>query len=75
VFAVRRLIAQFSWPLGVAFFGWLGVSINVAWLFAGMGLVGVVFCVAQLFNPELLKIEDKAYLDKMAEGKSGQPHP
>ncbi len=72
VFAVRRLIAQFSWPLGVALFGWLGASINVAWLFAGMGLVGTVFCAAQLFNPYLLKIEDKAYLDKLAEGK-GDP--
>ena len=66
VFAVRRLIAQFSWPLGVALFGWLGASINVAWLFAGMGVVGVVFCAAQLFNPYLLKIEDKAYLDNLA---------
>jgi hypothetical protein len=72
VFAVRRLIAQFSWPLGVALFGWLGASINVAWLFAGMGLVGTLFCTAQLFNPYLLKIEDKAYLDKLAEGK-GDP--
>jgi len=67
VFAVRRLIAQFSWPLGVALFGWLGGSINAAWLFAGMGMVGVVFCAVQLFNPSLLKIEDKAYLDSLAE--------
>jgi hypothetical protein len=56
----------------VALFGWLGTSINVGWLFAGMGLIGVVFCAAQLFNPELLKIEDKAYLDKLAEEK-GDP--
>jgi predicted MFS family arabinose efflux permease len=66
VFAVRRLIAQFSWPLGVALFGWLGGSINAAWLFAGMGMVGVVFCAVQLFNPSLLKIEDKSYLDSLA---------
>ncbi|MGD0005653.1 MAG: MFS transporter [Anaerolineaceae bacterium] len=66
VFAVRRLIAQFSWPLGVALFGWLGSSINAGWLFAGMGMVGVVFCTAQLFNPSLLKIEDKVYLDSLA---------
>jgi MFS family permease len=66
VFAVRRLIAQFSWPLGVALFGWLGASINAAWLFAGMGMIGVIFCAAQLFNPYLLKIEDKAYLDGLA---------
>ena len=66
VFAVRRLIAQFSWPLGAALFGWLGGVVNAAWLFAGMGLVGAVFCAAQLFNPYLLKIEDKAYLDNLA---------
>jgi hypothetical protein len=59
--------------LGVALFGWLGASINVAWLFAGMGLIGVIFCTAQLFNPYLLKIEDKAYLDGLAEGPSSLP--
>ena len=73
VFAVRRLIAQFSWPLGVALFGGLGASINAAWLFAGIGVLGVVFCVAQLFNPYLLKIEDKAYLDSLAGEKSLHP--
>jgi hypothetical protein len=31
-----------------------------------MGIVGVVLCAAHLFNPSLLKIEDKAYLDSLA---------
>jgi DHA3 family macrolide efflux protein-like MFS transporter len=67
VFAVRRLIAQFSWPMGVSLFGWLGSHVNAAFLFAGMGMVGAIFCAAQLFNPYLLRIEDKAYLDNLAE--------
>ena len=46
---------------------------GVAWLFAGMGLIGLIFCTAQLFNPYLLKIEDKAYLDGLAEGPSSLP--
>jgi hypothetical protein len=66
VFSVRRLIAQFSWPLGTALAGALGGAINPAWVFAGLGLVGALFCTAQLFNPYLLKIEDKAYLDQLA---------
>lgn len=67
VFAVRRLIAQFTWPVGNALAGWLGALINPAWVFAVLGFLGAVFCVAQLFNPQLLKVEDKQYLDQLAE--------
>jgi DHA3 family macrolide efflux protein-like MFS transporter len=66
VFSVRRLIAQFSWPLGVAVSGALGGIINPGWVFAGLGLFGALFSAAMLFNPYLLKIEDKAYLDQLA---------
>ncbi len=66
VFSVRRLIAQFSLPLGTALAGALGGTINPGWVFAGLGLIGALFCIAQLFNPYLLKIEDKAYLDQLA---------
>jgi len=66
VFSVRRLIARFSLPLGTVLAGALGGTINPGWVFAGLGLVGALFCTAQLFNPYLLKIEDKAYLDQLA---------
>jgi hypothetical protein len=66
VFSVRRLIARFSLPLGTILSGALGGTINPGWVFAGLGLVGALFCTAQLFNPYLLKIEDKTYLDQLA---------
>ncbi len=67
VFAVRRLIAQFTFPLGSALAGWLGGLVNPAWIFGALGLLGAIFCAAQLFNPHLLKVEDKEYLDRLAE--------
>jgi len=32
-----------------------------------LGAVLTLFCVAQLFNPYLLRVEDKAYLDGLAQ--------
>jgi hypothetical protein len=29
----------------------------------------VLFCAAQLFNPFLLRVEDKAWLDRLAESR------
>jgi MFS transporter, DHA3 family, macrolide efflux protein len=66
VFSVRRLIARFSAPLGVAVAGALGGVINPGWVFAGLGLFGALFSIAMLFNPQILKVEDKAYLDQLA---------
>jgi hypothetical protein len=31
-----------------------------------LGAIYVVFCLAQLFNPYLLRVEDKDWLDAMA---------
>ena len=66
VFSVRRLIAQFSSPMGTAFSGWMGGLSNPGVVFIILGGLGAVFCVGQLFNPYLLKVEDKAYLDQLA---------
>ena len=30
----------------------------------------VLFCIAQLFNPSLLRVEDKAWLDEMADRRT-----
>lgn len=65
VFAVRRVIAQFTFPIGTAFAGLAGF-VNVGTLLAVLGSILVLFCVAQLFNPSLLRVEDKAYLDQRA---------
>jgi hypothetical protein len=66
VFAVRRLIAQCSWPLSTALAGLIGGLFNPGTVIAVLGGILTLFCIAQLFNPYLLRVEDKAYLDRMA---------
>jgi len=70
VFSVRRVIAQFTWPLSTVFAGWAGGLFNPGTVIAILGLILTVFCIFQLFNPYLLRVEDKAYLDHLAEGYS-----
>ncbi len=66
VFAVRRLIAQFTWPLSTALGGVLGGLFDPGGVIATLGAILVVFCIAQLFNPYLVRVEDKAWLDRLA---------
>jgi hypothetical protein len=68
VFSVRRVIAQFSAPLGVLLAGFTGALFNPGWVLAALGLFIVVFATLQLFNPYLLRVEDKATLDRLAGG-------
>ncbi len=70
VFAVRRLIAQFSWPLSTALAGLIGGLFDPGAVIIVLGGILTVFCVGQLFNPYLLRVEDKAYLDQMAARKA-----
>jgi len=67
VFSVRRLIAQFTWPLSTALAGWAGGRFDPGLVMAVLGSILAVFCVAQLFNPYLMRVEDKMWLDAMAE--------
>jgi hypothetical protein len=67
VFSVRRLIAQFTWPLGTAMAGLVGGAFDPGLVLAVLGAVLTVFCIAQLFNPHLVKVEDKAWLDSLAQ--------
>ncbi|MFN8484991.1 MAG: MFS transporter [Anaerolineae bacterium] len=66
VFAVRRLIAQFTWPLGTALAGFIGGAFDISVVITLSGAIVLVFTVAQFFNPALLRVEDKAWLDRMA---------
>jgi MFS transporter, DHA3 family, macrolide efflux protein len=66
VFSVRRLIAQFTWPLSTALAGLAGGLFDPGVVMAVLGGVLVVFCAAQFFNPYLRRIEDKGYLDDLA---------
>ena len=74
VFSVRRLIAQFSWPLSTAMAGWLGGIFDPGAVVAVLGAILAVFCIAQLFNPYLLRVEDKEFLDRLA-AERGAPLP
>lgn len=65
VFSVRRVIAQFTFPLGTAFAGLAGF-VNIGTMLVVLGSILVLFCIAQLLNPSLLRVEDKAYLDQRA---------
>jgi DHA3 family macrolide efflux protein-like MFS transporter len=66
VFAVRRLIAQFSWPLSTALAGVIGGLFNPGTVVVVLGGILTLFCIGQLFNPYLLRVEDKAWLDAIA---------
>lgn len=66
VFAVRRVIAQFSWPLSTAMAGVLGGLFDPGAVVSVLGLILAVFCVFQLFNPALLKVEDHEHLEALA---------
>lgn len=66
VFSVRRLIAQFTWPFGTMVAGVLGGLFNPGFVLALLGALLAIFCTAQLFNPFLLRVEDKAWLDDLA---------
>jgi MFS family permease len=57
VFSVRRLISQFTWPLGTMIAGWVGGLFNPGWVLAVMGFIFLVFSVVQLFNRTLLRVE------------------
>jgi hypothetical protein len=67
VFSVRRLIAQCTSPLGTVLAGIFSGLLNPGMVMGVMGLVLAVFCLGQMFNPYLLRVEDKAYLDRLAE--------
>lgn len=73
VFSVRRVIAQFTWPMSTALAGLLGGLFNPGLVIAVLGAVLVVFCLAQFFNPYLLRVEDKAYLEELAARAGGRP--
>jgi MFS family permease len=66
VFAVRRVIAQISGPVALMMAGIAGAQLNPGWIVAVLGAVVIVFATFQLFNPYLLRVEDKDYLDDLA---------
>lgn len=66
VFAVRRVIAQFTWPVSTALAGLAGGLFNPGVVVAALGALLATFCLAQLFNPHLRRVEDRAWLERLA---------
>ena len=66
VFAVRRVLGQFTYPIGAAIAGVAGGIFSPASVVTVTGILLVGFCVVQFFNPRLVRVEDKAYLDDLA---------
>ena len=69
VFSVRRLIAQCTLPVGAISAGSLAGHLDPGHVLAALGLLLMLFCAAQLFNPYLLRVEDKEWLDGLAASK------
>ncbi|HKD74268.1 MAG TPA: hypothetical protein VKB76_02185, partial [Ktedonobacterales bacterium] len=71
VFSVRRLIAQFTSPVSVAIMGWAGGVFNPGYVIATLGAIYVVFCCVQLFNPYLMRVEDREWIEQVAIARAG----
>lgn len=67
VFAVRRVLGQFTYPIGAAIAGAAAGIFSPGSVVTVTGVLLVIFCVIQFFNPRLVRVEDKAYLDELAE--------
>jgi MFS family permease len=62
VFSIRRLIAWTILPVSTAVGGTLAGLFDPGYTLAALGLVYALFSAAQLFNPYLLRVEEKAGL-------------
>jgi hypothetical protein len=63
VFAIRRLIAWTVIPLSTAAGGALAGVLDPGYVLAGLGLIWALFSAAQLFNPSVLRVDDRAGFD------------
>ncbi len=66
VFAVRRVVAQFTWPLGTAMTGWFGGRSNAGTVITAFGAVMAVYILAQFANRKLVNLEDETQASPVA---------
>jgi DHA3 family macrolide efflux protein-like MFS transporter len=66
VFSIRRVIAQFTAPLMTGLLGWAAGVFNAGTLMAVMGGAMALFALVQCFNPLLIRVEEKEYLEHLA---------
>ena len=67
VFSIRRLIAWTIMPISTAATGALARVVDPGYVFASLGMIWALFCATNLFNPYLLRVDDKAALCADAE--------
>lgn len=72
VFSVRRVIAQFTGPLGALVAGLTGGSFDPGAVIIVLGTFSLLFYIGQLFNPYLMKVDDKEFIDQLAASKAQQ---
>lgn len=66
VFSVRRLIAQFTWPASAFLAGLLATRFDPGMVIAILGALLVIWCVVNLFNPYLMRVEDTQWTEAQA---------
>lgn len=67
VFAVRRLIAWVANPVATMLVGILtGRGFDASLIVVVLGVGAVLWCVANLFNPQLVRVDEQGYLDAFA---------
>jgi MFS family permease len=66
VFSVRRLIAQFSWPMSTFLMGALASRFDPGAIIITLGAIVTIWCVIGLFNPYLLRVEDREWIEAQA---------
>lgn len=71
VFSVRRLIAQFSWPTSTLLMGALASRFDPGLIIVVLGAVVTIWCVIGLFNPYLMRVEDKEWIEAQALKNAG----
>ena len=76
VFAVRRLIAWVANPVATAVVGLLtGRGVDPSLIIVTLGTVSVLWCAANLFNPQLIRVDEKGYLEAFAARQLGTATP
>ncbi|MBI3762249.1 MAG: MFS transporter [Chloroflexi bacterium] len=71
VFSVRRLIAQFSWPASTLLMGGLASRFDPGLIIVTVGSILTIWCAIGLFNPYLMRVEDKEWIEAQALKNAG----
>lgn len=71
VFAVRRLVARFTAPLGMGLISLLATRLPPAPVIAALGVLVALLAALQLLNPAMRRLDDREYLEGLAQMRAG----